>query len=225
MRFVLAILTLYAFQSAGAAPVPCDAQASQMDEAPPELKWLKDSEARATGKPILYYVTLSKGCTHCVRCDRMLNTPLMKDALLDFACVKVVDPPRPGRFVRYHRITLYPSVRIFSTDMKKVATINGCPVDVPEFLGLLDSGMKHIKGKQHSPVKGPLLPTLAEKLRIAPMVITLAPVRSTNTAPTMRSKGTAVADGLERSVIRFGGGVKTPGPLGKRTLRPQALFR
>jgi hypothetical protein len=179
MRFIVAILLCLSVTPVAAQPL--------------KHVWLRDAEARKSGKPILYYFTLSQGCPHCVRCDRMLSTPLLKAALLDFACVKVVDPPKGGAFVTYHRIKVYPSFRIFRKDMKRVATHDGCPSDVPTFLVNLDSGRKYVNGEQHTPRKGPLLPTLAAIKPVKELLPTLA----APFAPRTQEK----VEGPQRSVV------------------------
>jgi thioredoxin-related protein len=80
---------------------------------PLSVNWLKDeAEAKATGKPIFYFVTRSQGCAPCEVAKKMMATPMFAKESERYACLKMVDVPASHPWMKFYGIGSTPQFLI-----------------------------------------------------------------------------------------------------------------
>lgn len=184
--------------------------------------WVSEAEAKASGKTILYFVTLSKGCAPCAKLKGLMDNPASLEALGRFACVKLVDTPADHPWMRHYGVRTCPSM-VFVREGVPTVIQTGSPPGVPALLQFLDAMEKRFNGEP--------LPTVGDSKRDPSKVYipfikkpTLAPAAHDTVAP-IRPKGRLVAGPQERSCVTgFCNGrkcsPKAPGFFGQAFFRP-----
>lgn len=189
--------------------------------------WVSEKEAKASGKTILYFVTLSKGCPPCDRLKKLMDNPASLEALSHFACVKLVDTPSNHPWMKHYRVTSCPSM-VFVREGQPTFVQTGAPDAVPQLLQFLGMIEKRFNGEELPKVGD--TPKDPSKVSFPfPAKPTLAPAAHDTVAP-IHPKGRLVAGPQERSCVTgFCNGrtcsPKAPGFFGQIFFRPSARGR
>lgn len=187
--------------------------------------WVSEAEAKASGKPILYLATLSKGCVPCNQLAKLLDNPISAEAMNRFACVKLTDPPANHPWLRFYNVTRFPSMVFVGPKGTQPRVQSGSPGSVPALLQSLQFMEDRFSGKA---APAAVVPDATKTSIHFPPRPTLAPVSHDTVAPNPikgRSSGNR-----ETSCVacRVKGGrcVKpTPGLLRQWSFAPSARGR
>lgn len=208
---------------------PVATQPESGEYSPPlQVEWVSEAEAKASGKPVLYLATLTKGCVPCANLKALLANPASIEAMNRFACVLIEDPSANHPWVRhYERVTAgqfaFPAM-VFAKEGQKSQVQVGAPDSVAALLQFLDQMEKRFKGE---PIPQVIPDSSKTSITYTPKP-TLAPASHDTVAPFPikgRSSGKQ-----ERSCVscRVRGGRcvrPTPGILRQLTFAPSARGR
>lgn len=100
----------------------------------PVTKWMTDVEAKATGKPTMFYIHDHPHCRWCLVAERMFKEPAAMAAMSRFQWVSVnADYARRAGW----QIESYPSLAAVDPKTWRVMDITNCPVELEDLLKLL----------------------------------------------------------------------------------------
>lgn len=172
-------------------------QTKKMANLPFSVQWVKEAEAKASGKVILYYVTRTKGCPACVKLKGFMNNPASIEAMNRFACVLIQDVPAGNAWMSFYGITSVPSMVFVGPKGTTPFIQVGCPNGVPELLHFLNSMEKRFSGEPMQVV----VPDSTKAFIEYPRRPTLAPAPHDTAAPLPIKGRSSEAPG--RSVVKF----------------------
>lgn len=167
------------------APVTEEPAAEPVDEiwkipdSETSVVWVSEADAKASGKPILYLTTLSKGCVPCNQLAKLLDNPISAEAMNRFACVKITDPPANHPWLRFYNVTRFPSMVFVGPKGTQPRVQSGSPGSVPALLQFLQFMEDRFSGKPAPAV----VPDATKTSIHFPSRPTLAPVSHDTVAP------------------------------------------
>lgn len=158
--------------------------------------WVSEAEAKASGKPVLYFVTRTQGCQPCKRLKALFDNPISAEAMNRFACVLIQDQSPSHPWMKHYSISTVPTMLFVGPKGTKPFAQVGAPPGVPELLHFLQAMEDRFSGKPAPQV----IPDSTKTSITYPAKPTLAAASHNTVAPT-HPKGRLVAGTQERSCV------------------------